>query len=95
VRCELVEEGRRRSLGWFADEVLAVAAAAEAMIDRSAYFAIAKRLPTFRLVVEKTEDLPSAQVVERFLRGLTLKSEGGRRWVKRPFWGSRPWLRCS
>lgn len=93
VKAELQEYGRCHILGWFDDEINAIAAAGERALMCSALLSDLRRLPELVIqCVYKEQD--SGHGVHKFKRGVRIKHlKNRRKVVMRPGIYFKPWLR--
>lgn len=93
VKAEVEEYLRRAPLGWFRDEVCAIAAACERAMMRSAILPELRTLPKITVQCERKPG-KSGHDIKRFARATVVKpGERGRRVVLLPCANEKEWIK--
>ena len=94
VKLESEQFGKRRLLGWFADEVAAISAAAERAMKQSAIVAELRQLPELIICTEylSAESGHSRVMFKRATR--VKRSKLGRRFIMSPGAWGKIWMKA-
>jgi hypothetical protein len=95
VKLETEDCGRRENVGWFNDEISAIAAAGERVLMGSAILSTLRKLPELVIRCEYRNEFCKRSTLD-FKRGTRIKwGPQGRRVVKRPGTWGKKWLASS
>lgn len=93
VRLEIQTDWHREQIGWFSDEVSAVAAAFECSLIRSAILPELRRMLPEVIIECEYKDEKTGREIRKYARGTTCRlGPNGRRVVRRPGALASKWL---